>query len=93
MSEFWFASIVGQKLPLLEETLITAVSSDPVVISTIIGDFSLEPNLKKNSAYHRFSPFLFLQHYLYLYYGGLGETANRIFKDSDILEEFGYVRL
>ncbi|KAH6813051.1 beta-hydroxyisobutyryl-CoA hydrolase 1 [Perilla frutescens var. frutescens] len=43
----------SERLPLLEEALITADSSDPVVISTTIGDFSHAPNLKKNSAYHR----------------------------------------
>ncbi|KAH6767568.1 beta-hydroxyisobutyryl-CoA hydrolase 1 [Perilla frutescens var. hirtella] len=43
----------SERLPLLEEALIKADSSDPVVISTTIGDFSHAPNLKKNSAYHR----------------------------------------
>lgn len=44
----------GQRLPLLEEALIKADSSAPEVISSIIGRFSQMPNLKKNSAYHRY---------------------------------------
>ncbi|PIN15881.1 Enoyl-CoA hydratase/isomerase [Handroanthus impetiginosus] len=45
--------VQSNKLPMLEEALIKANSSDPSVISSIIGEFSQIPNLKKNSAYHR----------------------------------------
>ncbi|KAL8542821.1 hypothetical protein ACS0TY_003635 [Phlomoides rotata] len=47
------ASVVGQRLPLLEEALIKANSGAPEVISSIIGRFSQMPSLKKNIAYHR----------------------------------------
>nr|AAF01467.1 enoyl-CoA-hydratase [Avicennia marina] len=43
----------SEKLPLLEEALVKADSSDPAVISSTIDEFSLTPNLKKNSACHR----------------------------------------
>ncbi|XP_011093458.1 3-hydroxyisobutyryl-CoA hydrolase 1 [Sesamum indicum] len=45
--------VQAERLPLLEEALITADSSNSAVISSIIGEFSHIPNLKKNSAYHR----------------------------------------
>ncbi|KAL0374173.1 UNVERIFIED_CONTAM: 3-hydroxyisobutyryl-CoA hydrolase 1, partial [Sesamum radiatum] len=45
--------VQAERLPLLEAALITADSSDSAVISSIIGEFSHIPNLKKNSAYHR----------------------------------------
>ncbi|KAL1540043.1 3-hydroxyisobutyryl-CoA hydrolase 1 [Salvia divinorum] len=45
--------VQSESLPLLEEALVRAASSDPVVISSIIEQFSHAPNLKKNSAYHR----------------------------------------
>ncbi|XP_057800298.1 3-hydroxyisobutyryl-CoA hydrolase 1-like [Salvia miltiorrhiza] len=45
--------VESERLPLLEEALVKANSSDPVVISTIIEEFSHAPNLKRNSAYHR----------------------------------------
>lgn len=44
-------------MPLLEEALVKAASSDPTVISSIIEGFSHAPNLKKNSAYHRYIQF------------------------------------
>ncbi|KAL8461415.1 hypothetical protein ACS0TY_032763 [Phlomoides rotata] len=47
------ASVVRQRLPLLEEALIKANFGAPEVISSIIGRFSQMPSLKKNSAYHR----------------------------------------
>ncbi|KAI3449000.1 hypothetical protein Pfo_005665 [Paulownia fortunei] len=43
----------SERLPLLEEALVKADSSVPAVISSIIGEFSQIPNLKKNSSYHR----------------------------------------
>lgn len=45
--------VQSERLPLLEEALVKADSSDPMIISTTIGDFSHEPNLKKNGAYRR----------------------------------------
>ncbi|KAL0308734.1 UNVERIFIED_CONTAM: 3-hydroxyisobutyryl-CoA hydrolase 1 [Sesamum radiatum] len=45
--------VQAERLPLLEDALISADSSDSAVISSIIGEFSHIPNLKKNSAYHR----------------------------------------
>ncbi|XP_047956891.1 3-hydroxyisobutyryl-CoA hydrolase 1-like [Salvia hispanica] len=45
--------VQSESLPLLEEALVKAASSDPTVISSIIEGFSHAPNLKKNSAYHR----------------------------------------
>lgn len=44
---------------MLEVALVKADSSVPAVISSIIGEFSQIPNLKKNSAYHRYDSFLF----------------------------------
>ncbi|XP_022856166.1 probable 3-hydroxyisobutyryl-CoA hydrolase 2 [Olea europaea var. sylvestris] len=43
----------GQKLSLLEDALYKADSSDPVVISATISEFSLAPNVKEKSAFHR----------------------------------------
>lgn len=45
---------LSQSLPLLEEALVKAATSDPMVIFSIIEGFSHAPNLKKNSAYHRY---------------------------------------
>ncbi|XP_042017921.1 3-hydroxyisobutyryl-CoA hydrolase 1-like [Salvia splendens] len=45
--------VQSESLPLLEEALVKAATSDPMVISSIIEGFSHAPNLKKNSAYHR----------------------------------------
>ncbi|KAL1546561.1 3-hydroxyisobutyryl-CoA hydrolase 1 [Salvia divinorum] len=45
--------VQSERLPLLEEALAKADSSDPLVLSTIIEEYSHAPNLKKNSSYHR----------------------------------------
>ncbi|GFP93892.1 3-hydroxyisobutyryl-coa hydrolase 1 [Phtheirospermum japonicum] len=45
--------VSSERLLTLEEALVKADSSDPNVISSIISEFSMIPNLKKNSAYHR----------------------------------------
>ncbi|KAK4416123.1 3-hydroxyisobutyryl-CoA hydrolase 1 [Sesamum alatum] len=45
--------VQAERLPLLEEALVKADSSDSAAISSIIGEFSHTPDLKKNSAYHR----------------------------------------
>ncbi|KAG6402773.1 hypothetical protein SASPL_134985 [Salvia splendens] len=45
--------VQSESLPLLEEALVKAATSDPMVISSVIEGFSNAPNLKKNSAYHR----------------------------------------
>ncbi|KAL3615448.1 3-hydroxyisobutyryl-CoA hydrolase 1 [Castilleja foliolosa] len=45
--------IFAKRLPMLEEALVKADSSDPDVISSIIADFSHVPNLKNDSAYLR----------------------------------------
>ena len=45
--------IIGQKLSLLEEALCKVDSSDPAIISAIIDEYSQQPYLKEQSAYHR----------------------------------------
>ncbi|KAK4397124.1 3-hydroxyisobutyryl-CoA hydrolase 1 [Sesamum angolense] len=45
--------VQSERLTSLEEALVKADSSDPVVISSVIGEFSQIPNLKDNSAYHK----------------------------------------
>ncbi|KAL3651407.1 hypothetical protein CASFOL_004409 [Castilleja foliolosa] len=45
--------VQSERLWTLEEALVKADSSDPTVISSVISDFSMIPNMKKNSAYHR----------------------------------------
>ncbi|XP_011093455.1 3-hydroxyisobutyryl-CoA hydrolase 1 [Sesamum indicum] len=45
--------VQSERLTSLEEALVKADSSNPVVISSVIGEFSQIPNLKDNSAYHK----------------------------------------
>ncbi|CAA3032396.1 3-hydroxyisobutyryl- hydrolase 1 [Olea europaea subsp. europaea] len=45
--------VLSEKLSLLEDALYKADSSDPVVISATISEFSLAPNVKEKSAFHR----------------------------------------
>ena len=45
--------IIGHRLYLLEEALCKVDSSDPAIISAVIDEYSQQPYMKEQSAYHR----------------------------------------